>query len=195
VSAEPLPAAFYARSAEAVAGDLLGRLLVSEVGGRRCAVRIVEVEAYTGPRDPASHAAGWHRSPRNEAMYGPGGLAYVYFTYGMHWCFNVVTGRAGYPCAVLVRAGEPVEGLAHMRRRRGVRDDRLLASGPARLAEALGITRALDGHVLDAPPLWLARGRPVPARRRRRTPRIGIRRARERRLRFLELGSPWISRP
>ena len=192
---EPLPAGFYTRGAEAVAGDLLGRLLVSEVDGLRCAVRIVEVEAYTGPRDPASHAAAWHRSRRNEAMYGTGGCAYVYFTYGMHWCFNVVTGRAGYPSAVLVRAGEPVEGLEHMRRRRGVRLDRLLASGPARLAEALGITRALDGHVLDAPPLWLAAGEPVPPRRRRRAPRIGISRARDRRLRFLERDNPWVSRP
>jgi DNA-3-methyladenine glycosylase len=195
VSPEPLPAGFYARPAEVVARDLLGRLLVSEVDGLRCAVRIVEVEAYTGPRDPASHAAAWHRSPRNEAMYGNGGRAYVYFTYGMHWCFNVVTGRAGYPSAVLVRAGEPVEGIAHMRRRRGVRDDRLLASGPARLAEALGITRALDGHVLDSVPLWLAAGLPVPASRRRRTPRIGISRARERRLRFLVRDNPCISRP
>ncbi len=192
---EPLPAGFYARGAEAVARDLLGRLLVSEVDGLRCAVRIVEVEAYTGPRDPASHAAAWHRSARNEAMYGPGGRAYVYFTYGMHWCFNVVTGRSGYPSAVLVRAGQPVEGAAHMRRRRGVADDRLLTSGPARLAEALGITRALDGHPLDATPLWIAAGEPVPPRRRRRTPRIGISRARERRLRFLERDNPWVSRP
>jgi len=195
VRPEPLPAGFFARAAEAVAKDLLGRLLVSEVDGLRCVVRIVEVEAYTGPRDPASHAAGWHRSPRNAAMYGNGGRAYVYFTYGMHWCFNVVTGRAGYPAAVLVRAGEPLEGLAHMRRRRGVGDERRLTSGPARLAEALGITRALDGHVLDVPPLWLATGRPVPASRRRRATRIGISRARDRWLRFLERDNPWISRP
>ena len=192
---EPLPAEFYARGAEAVARDLLGRLLVSEVGGSRCVARIVEVEAYTGPRDPASHAARWHRSARNEAMYGPGGHAYVYFTYGMHWCFNVVTGRAGYPSAVLVRAGEPVEGLAMMRRRRGAADDRHLTSGPARLAEALGITRTLDGHPLDARPLWIAAGEPVSAARRCRTTRIGISRARERRLRFVEDGNPWVSRP
>ncbi len=192
---EPLPEDFFARGAAAVAGDLLGRLLVSEIGGERCVVRIVEVEAYTGPRDPASHAAAWHRSARNEAMYGPGGRAYVYFTYGMHWCFNVVTGRPGYPSAVLVRAGEPLAGLGAMRRRRRVADDRLLASGPARLAEALGITRALDGHPLDASPLWIAAGRPVRSPHRRRTPRIGITRARERRLRFVENGSPWLSRP
>lgn len=192
---KPLPQGFYARAAEAVAGDLLGRLLVSEVDGVRCTARIVEVEAYTGPRDPASHAADWRRSSRNEAMYGPGGHAYVYFTYGMHWCFNVVTGPAGYPSAVLVRAAEPLDGLDHMRRRRGATDDRLLASGPARLAEALGITRALDGHRLDAVPLWIAAGRPVPPARRRRSPRIGISRARERRLRFIEKDNPWVSRP
>lgn len=191
----PLPADFYARGAEAVAGDLLGRLLVSEVDGERCVARIVEVEAYTGPADPASHAAGWHRSARNASMYGPGGHAYVYYTYGMHWCFNVVTGRAGYPSAVLVRAAEPMEGLVQMRRRRRASDDRLLTAGPARLAQALGITRALDGHPLDSAPLWIAAGRPVPAARRRRTPRIGISRAALRRLRFLERDNPWVSRP
>ncbi len=190
----PLPAAFYARDAASVARDLLGRLLVSQVGGRRAVVRIVETEAYTGPHDGASHAAGWHRSRRNAAMYGPPGRAYVYFTYGMHWCFNVVTGRSGYPSAVLVRAGEPVEGLAVMRRRRGAVPDRLLAAGPARLAQALGITRALDGHVLAMPPLWIAPGTSVPPARRRRTTRIGVRRDAYRLLRFCERDNPCVSR-
>jgi DNA-3-methyladenine glycosylase len=193
VRLEPLPARFYARSAIAVARDLLGRLLVSRIGGRRCAARIVEVEAYTGPRDPASHAARWHRSPRNEAMYGPPGRAYVYFTYGMHWCFNVVTGREGYPSAVLVRALEPVDGLALMRRRRRTEDDRLLTSGPARVTEALGITRAHDGHPLDRAPLWIAAGEPVPRALRRRATRIGIRHATHRKLRFYVAGSPFVS--
>ena len=190
----PLPPEFFARDAASVARDCLGRLLVSDIGGERCIVRLVEVEAYTGPRDPASHAAGWHRSERNEVMYGPPGFAYVYFTYGMHWCFNLVTGRAGYPCAVLVRAGEPVAGLATMRRRRGGVADRLLASGPARLTEALGITRSHDGHDLRSPPLWLAEGEPVPSRRRRRTTRIGISKARERLLRFYERENLHVSR-
>jgi DNA-3-methyladenine glycosylase len=191
----PLPARFFARDAASVARDLLGRLLVSEIGGRRAVVRIVETEAYTGPRDGASHAAGWHRSPRNEAMYGPPGRAYVYFTYGIHWCFNVVTGRPGFPSAVLVRAGEPVEGLVVMRRRRGPVPDRLLAAGPARLAQALGITRALDGHLLASPPLWIAAGEPVPPTRRRRGTRVGVRRAADRLLRFCERDSPCLSRP
>lgn len=190
-----LPRSFYDRPVLTVAPDLLGRVVRHATPDGVVAVRLTEVEAYGGVgEDPGSHA---HRGPtrRNAVMFDRPGSLYVYFTYGMHWCFNVVTGREGYPSAVLVRAGEPVDGLAHMRRRRGVRDDRLLASGPARLAEALGITRALDGHVLDATPLWLAAGWPVPASRRRRTPRIGISRARERRLRFLERDNPWISRP
>jgi DNA-3-methyladenine glycosylase len=190
----PLPAAFCSRGAVGVARALLGRLLVSEVDGRRCAVRIVETEAYLGPHDAASHAAGWHRSARNEAMYGPPGRAYVYFTYGMHWCVNVVTGRPGWPSAVLVRAGEPVEGLAVMRERRAVQRETLLASGPARLAQALGIARDLDGHDLRRAPLWLAAGRPVPRSRQCRAVRVGVRRAADRPLRFFEMDNPHVSR-
>lgn len=189
----PLPPEFFARDAVRVARDLLGRLLISEIGGVRCAVRLVEVEAYTGPGDAASHAAGGRRSPRNETMYGPPGLAYVYFTYGMHWCANVVTGREGWPTAVLLRAGEPVEGIEAMRRRRKIGDDRLLTSGPARLTMALGITRAMDAHRLDAPPLWISAGSPVPPSRRVRATRIGITRAKDRLLRFYERGNPWVS--
>ncbi len=191
----PLPASFFARDAGSVARDLLGCLIVSTAGGRRCVGRIVETEAYLGPDDPASHAAGWHRSARNEAMYGPPGHAYVYFTYGMHWCFNVVTGRPGYPSAVLVRAIEPVEGLATMRRRRGGVPDRLIGAGPARLAEALGIRRAHDRHPLRRPPLWIAPGEPVPPPRRRVTTRVGIRHAADWKLRYYVRGSPCVSKP
>jgi len=194
VNLRPLPAAFFARDAISVARDCLGRLLVSEIGGQRCVVRIVEVEAYTGPRDPASHAAHWHRSPRNEVMYGAPGRAYVYFTYGMHWCANVVTARTGYPSAVLLRAGEPLHGVAAMRERRGEIADRLLAAGPARLAEALGITGEQNGHHLRTAPLWLAPGSPVPSWRRRRSVRIGISVGRERKLRFSERDSVYVSR-
>ena len=189
-----LPPSFFARDAASVARDLLGRLLVSTVGGRRCVVRIVETEAYLGPGDPASHAAGGRRTPRTEVMYGTPGLAYVYFTYGMHWCFNVVTDRVGVPGAVLVRAGEPLAGLAAMRARRGTVDDRLLAAGPARLAQALGIGRAQNGHPLDRPPLWLEPGVPVPARRRTRAVRVGIRVATDWPLRFFERDNPHVSR-
>lgn len=191
---EPLPQDFFARPAVAVARDLLGRLLVSTVDDAPCIGRIVEVEAYTGPRDPASHAARWHRSPRNAAMYGPPGHAYVYFTYGMHWCCNVVTAREGYPAAVLLRALEPVHGLDAMRARRGGVADRLLTSGPARLAAALGITRVLDAHRLDRAPLWIAAGTRVPGRRRRATRRIGITQAKGRLLRFVEHDNPFLSR-
>jgi DNA-3-methyladenine glycosylase len=190
----PLPPEFFARDAVRVARDLLGCLLVSDLGGARCVVRLVEVEAYTGPRDPASHAAGWRRSPRNETMYGPPGRAYVYFTYGMHWCANAVTGREGWPTAVLLRAGEPLAGLETMRRRRRVADDRLLAAGPARLTQALGIDRTMDGQRLDRRPLWIAPGVPVPASARGRSARIGISKGAERMLRFYVRGSPWLSR-
>lgn len=191
----PLPTSFFARDAGSVARELLGCFIVSTAGGRRCVGRIVETEAYLGPDDPASHAAGWHRSARNEAMYGPPGRAYVYFTYGMHWCFNVVTGRPGYPSAVLVRAIEPVEGLATMRRRRGGVPDRLIGAGPARLAEALGIRRAHDGHALRRPPLWIAPGELVPPPRRRATTRVGIRHAADWKLRYYVRGNPCVSKP
>jgi DNA-3-methyladenine glycosylase len=191
----PLPLAFYARPTAVVARALLGKRLVSTLGGRRCVVRIVEVEAYTGPGDPACHAFGWHRSPRNEALYGRPGLLYVYFTYGVHWCANVVTERAGFPAAVLLRAGEPLVGIAAMRRRRGRESVEDLASGPAKLAQALGITGAVDRHLLARAPLWIAEGPAVPAPRRGVSVRIGVRRGAERRLRFYERGNPHVSRP
>ena len=190
-----VPAGFYARKTVVVARELLGHFLVSTVGGRRCAVRIVETEAYVGPDDPACHAYRWHRSARNEVMYGRPGLLYVYFTYGMHWCANIVTEREGYPAAVLLRGAEPVEGVELMRRRRhGVRDDEI-ASGPAKLAQALGITGALNGHFLTHPPLWVDLGEPVRSQRRASSPRVGVRRGAEHRLRFYERGNLCVSRP
>ena len=191
----PLPRAFYARDTVVVAKALLGQLLVSVVGGRRCLARIVETEAYVGPDDPACHAAGWRRTARTEVLYGPPGFAYVYFTYGMHWCVNVVTGPEGYPAAVLLRAAEPLAGLATMRRRRGDVPDPALAAGPARLTQALGIDRRLNGHSLGSRPLWIAAGRPVPARRVVAGPRIGIRVAADWKLRFYVRDDPFVSRP
>jgi DNA-3-methyladenine glycosylase len=173
----------------------LGQLLISVVGGRRCLARIVETEAYVGPHDPACHAAGWRRTARNEVLYGPPGLAYVYFTYGMHWCANVVTEREGFPAAVLLRAAEPLGGLGVMRRRRGAVSDRALAAGPARLTQALGIDRRLNGHRLARSPLWIAEGDTVSARRVAVTPRVGIRVATDWKLRFYVRGSPFVSRP
>jgi DNA-3-methyladenine glycosylase len=173
---------------------LLGRLLVSCIGGRRCVVRIVETEAYLGPDDPASHAAAGRRTSRNEVMYGEPGLAYVYFTYGMHWCLNVVTDRRDYPGAVLLRAAEPLEGLEVMRRRRGGVSDLLLASGPARLTQALGVEGRHNGHRFAEPPLWIAAGTPVPRRRQGASPRVGIRSAADWKLRFFERDNPHVSR-
>jgi DNA-3-methyladenine glycosylase len=128
-------------------------------------------------------------------MFGPAGTAYVYFIYGMHWCFNVVTEREGYPAAILVRALEPLEGLETMRRRRRVANDYLLCSGPARLCEALGITGALNGAPLTGPRILMRPPVRRPARPPVVTPRIGIRAAADWPLRYAEAGSPWTSRP
>jgi DNA-3-methyladenine glycosylase len=190
----PLPLEYYARDTVVVAKALLGQLLVSVVGGRRCLARIVETEAYVGPHDPACHAAGWRRTARNEVLYGPPGLAYVYFTYGMHWCANVVTEREGYPAAVLLRAAEPLEGLSVMRRRRGGVHDAALAAGPARLTQALGIDRSLNGHRLTQRPLWIAEGERVAPRYVAVTTRVGIRVAADWKLRFYIRDNPFVSR-
>lgn len=194
MSPEPLPSTFFARPTKTVARDLLGRLIVSTVDGGRCVARIVETEAYLGPDDPASHAAGWRRTPRNEVMYGEPGRAYLYFTYGMHWCLNVVTERAGFPGAVLLRAIEPLAGTETMRRRRGGVPDRLIGSGPARLAQALGLDRQHNGHLLGEAPLWISAGEPVPRRRQRAAARVGIREATDWKLRFYELDNLFVSR-
>jgi DNA-3-methyladenine glycosylase len=139
---------FYARDALAVARDLIGCVFVHDHPEGRMAVRLVETEAYRGTADPGSH--GYRGlTPRTEVMYGPPGRLYVYFTYGMHWCANVVCAEAGLCEAVLLRAGEPLEGIDLMRaNRRATSNDRLLAAGPARLTQALGIERHHNGATL-----------------------------------------------
>jgi DNA-3-methyladenine glycosylase len=194
VNGGALLASFYARPTPVVARRLLGHVLVSEVGGRKTAGRIVETEAYLGPDDPASHGYQARRTRRNASMFERPGTAYVYFTYGMHWCLNAVTEREGVPAAVLIRALEPLEGLPTMRRRRHTRSDRELCSGPAKLCQALGVTGREDGV-----PLTRGRLRIVRQGSRHRdaiivTPRIGISRAADWPLRFLIEGSPWVSR-
>jgi DNA-3-methyladenine glycosylase len=194
VSAGVLPASFYARPTTEVARRLLGQVLVSTIGGRRTAGRIVETEAYVGPDDPACHGYHARRTRRNASLFAPPGTAYVYFTYGMHWCLNAVTEAPGFPAAVLIRALEPVAGLATMRRRRGAVPDRELCSGPARLCEALGVTGHDDGVSLTRGRLRVLRN---PSRQRFGiivTPRIGITRAADWPLRFLVEDSPWVSR-
>jgi DNA-3-methyladenine glycosylase len=197
----PLPAAFYRRPAEIVARDLLGRYVVRELDGARLVLKIVEAEAYLGALDRASHAAGGRRTARNESLYLPGGHAYVYFIYGMHFCLNAVTGEAGIGSAVLLRAGEPVAGEERMaNNRRLPRPPRPgdLAGGPGKLCQALGIDRALDGVLLGGPELALAVGEPVAEAAVATGPRIGVDYAGEAAawpLRFAVRGNPHVSRP
>jgi DNA-3-methyladenine glycosylase len=177
---------FFARTVHEVAEELIGAtLLVDGVGGK-----IVELEAYHH-EDPAAHGFGG-RTARNSSMFGPPGHAYVYRSYGIHWCVNFVCAEEGVADAVLIRALEPTEGLDAMRHRRGVDDDRLLCAGPGRLCQALGITREHDGLPLDRPPFRLApRGEKPEVLR---GPRIGISRATELPWRYAMAGSPYLSR-
>jgi len=172
-----------------VARALIGVIvLLDGVGGR-----IVETEAYDRD-DPASHShAG--PTPRNAAMFGPPGRAYVYRSYGIHWCLNFVCREAGHGAGVLIRAFEPTHGLAQMRRRRGVEDVRLLASGPGRVGQALGVDASFNGRRLDAPPfVLLAADAAVPVVVQA-GPRIGISKAVDVPWRFGEQGSRFLSRP
>ena len=188
-----LPRRFFARPATQVAPELLGRVLVRRLGdGTRLAVRLVEVEAYE-PDDPASHAFRGP-TPRNAAMFGPPGHLYVYFTYGMHFCANVVTGADGQGSAVLLRAAEPLEGLEAMVRHRGLADVRRLCAGPARLTQAVSIDRTLDGaDLVRGTDVRLTAGEPVAAERIMRTTRVGIAVGTDRRWRYLERGSAFAS--
>jgi DNA-3-methyladenine glycosylase len=153
-----LPRSFYARAATDVAPALLGHVLVrGQPDGSRAAARIVEVEAY-GPDDPASHAFRG-MTPRNAVMFGPPGHLYVYFTYGMHFCMNVVTGQAGEGTAVLLRAGEPLEGMEGMRSRRSRERILDLCSGPGRFAQAFSVSLSEDGiDLVEGDDLWVERG-------------------------------------
>jgi DNA-3-methyladenine glycosylase len=193
VTRRPLPAAFYARETELVARELLGMVLECTVRGVRCSGRIVETEAYIGEEDLACHAAAG-RTARTELLYGPPGRAYVYFIYGMHWCVNAVTRRAGLPSAVLIRALEPMDGIDAMRRRRHGRPDRELTNGPGKLCKALGITGpAHNGVSLISSPLLILTGDPVPDSDVQVTPRIGISKAAEDPLRWIVRSSSFVS--
>lgn len=182
-----LPRDFFARDVAAVARELIGaRLFFDGVGGE-----IVETEAYDH-EDPASHSFPGP-TPRNAVMFGPPGHAYVYLSYGIHWCLNVVCGPQGRGAAVLLRALRPMQGLDRMRERRGAVGERLLCAGPGRLAQALGITRQQNGHALDAPPFRLLAAGDMPPVAA--GARIGISKAVETPWRFGLADSPYLSRP
>jgi DNA-3-methyladenine glycosylase len=177
-----LGARFFDRDTIAVARDLLGKVLVREVGGARLWGRLVEVEAYLGPDDLAAHSRGGRRTPRTEVMFGAPGHAYVYFTYGMHWCLNFVTREEGVPQAVLVRALEPGPGVGR-------------CAGPGLVTRALSIDRALNGVALRPPELYVIDDG-APRRRVHVTPRVGVEgtgRWEKRLLRFC-WDSPYLSR-
>jgi DNA-3-methyladenine glycosylase len=178
---------FFNRSVHQVAPDLIGAVLLFDgVGGR-----IVEVEAYHHT-DPAAHSYGG-QTPRNAVMFGPPGFAYVYRSYGIHWCLNFVCEKEGSASAVLIRALEPLEGLAKMRRRRGLKDERLLCAGPGRICEALAISIAHNGLTLHKPPFRLI------ARQEKQEimagVRIGITRAADLPWRYGLKGSRYLSKP
>ncbi|MGE3615209.1 MAG: DNA-3-methyladenine glycosylase [Gemmatimonadales bacterium] len=201
-----LPASFFRRPAERVARELVGATLVSRLGGGVVRARIVETEAYLGRGDPASHAFGGRRHAGNASIYCPPGFWYVYRSYGIHWCANLVTGPAGEGAAVLIRAVTIEGGVELARRRRRGRSDRELANGPGKLCEALAIDRTLDGVAMVDSAVIVGPGdgagfraspiRPANAGRRASppaspappllvTPRIGITKAVDWPLRFL----------
>jgi DNA-3-methyladenine glycosylase len=189
----PLPARFYDRPTELVARELLGAVIQCTTDAGVTRARIVETEAYTGPDDPACHAAAG-LTPRTEYLFGPPGMAYVYFIYGMYWCFNAVTRERGHGAAVLVRAVEPVDGIALMQRRRPrARRERDLTNGPGKLCMAMGITGAMNGMPLRRGPIVLRSSDPVPDADVVVTPRIGIAQAADWPLRYFVKDNPFVS--
>ncbi|HVF68015.1 MAG TPA: DNA-3-methyladenine glycosylase [Pyrinomonadaceae bacterium] len=196
-----LARAFYARADTlAVARELLGkRLVVPTSEGARVSGRIVETEAYLGAEDKAAHSYGWRRTARTETMYAKGGTVYVFFVYGMHHQFNVVTGAEGTPTAILVRAVEPEEGIDFMRERRAVPKERELTSGPGKLCKALAIDRGFDREDLTTSArVWLEDAGPRPRPEEiAEGPRIGIAYAEEYALkpwRFWVKGNAFVSK-
>lgn len=190
---------FYERDALTVAKELIGCLFVHHSPEGTTAVRLVETEAYLGPNDPGSH--GYRGvTPRTEVMYGPPGRLYVYFTYGMHWCSNIVCGPDGECAAVLLRAGEPLTGIDLMHERRATSQERDVASGPARLAQAMGLAKAHNGAtLLRGGHLWCAEDKETDTYRNgpvTQTSRIGLATGRGDTLpyRFVLAGHPHASR-
>ncbi|MBI1368773.1 MAG: DNA-3-methyladenine glycosylase [Planctomycetes bacterium] len=198
-TSERLGRRFFRRDAESLAIALLGQVLVRVLeSGEVMAGRIVETEAYLGVIDRAAHTFGGRRTARNESMYLDAGHAYVYFTYGMHYCVNITADAAEVPTACLIRALEPIEGVELMRERRGGRADGELCSGPAKLTQAMNIDRSLDGiDLVSDPRLYLRRGRLAGNEEIIRSKRIGVGYAKDwadKMLRFYVRGNPHVSR-
>jgi DNA-3-methyladenine glycosylase len=190
----PLPPDFYNRATEVVARELLGAVLEHRSPDGVARGRIVEVEAYLGVHDPASHAATG-LSERNRHLHGPPGTAYVYFIYGMHYCVNTVTREEGLGSGVLIRAVEPLSGVPLMRQRRRGAPDRELTNGPGKVCQALGIDAALGGTRLDRGALRVLCGTPIADEDVVVAPRVGISKAADWPLRFMIRGNRWVSRP
>ncbi len=172
-----LPRSFYQQDTITVAKNLLGKILVDDSSEGTTAGRIVETEAYLGPEDRAAHSAGGRRTPRNEVMYGEKGNAYVYFIYGLYYCFNVTAGNVpGKPEAVLFRALEPVSGEATMVKRRGIVEKKAanLTNGPSRLCMAMDISRAQNKTDVTIPPLYIEDASSVPREQIVETKRVGV---------------------
>lgn len=186
-----LKRSFYERNTAIVAKQLLGKVLAHKTSKGICKGKIVETEAYFGSKDPASHA--WKITPRSKIMLGMPGMAYVYFTYGNHFMFNVVTERKGKAGAVLIRAVEPIKGIKLMQKRRGIKDVRNLCRGPGRLTKAFGITKVQNGLDLIKSDLYIETG-PKGKLQIVRTKRIGIKRGKEKLLRFYIKGNEFVSR-
>jgi DNA-3-methyladenine glycosylase len=189
-----VPRSFYLRPTLQVAKELLGLFLIRKEGRHTFAGRIVEVEAYLGSGDPASHAYRG-RTPRNAVMFMEGGHLYVYFTYGMHFCANVVTEGVGTGHAVLLRAVEPVKGIVQMRKNRGTEDVHTLCSGPARLCQAFAINRKDNGTDLCSTRIWIGREKEKTLEHGvGRTTRVGISKGRQHRWRLFIKDSPFVSK-
>ena len=189
-----LPASFYDRETEIVAREMLGTVLECDTGQGIASGIIVETEAYLGEHDLACHAAAG-RTARTEHLYGAPGISYVYFIYGMYWCFNAVTRAAGWPSAVLVRALEPLDGIALMHKRRPrIKSDVDLTNGPGKLCAALRITGEMTGKPLQRRPLVIREGEPVDDDQVEVTARIGITKSADWPLRWIVRGNRYVSR-
>ena len=191
--ARPLPRVFYERPTKKVARDLLGKILIHRSSEGLVSGLVVETEAYLGENDPGSHAS-IRKSPRNSVMFETAGVAYVYFTYGMHYCFNAVAKPRGQAGAVLIRALQPLDGIPIMTRRRERENILKLASGPGKLTQALGIEKSHNGTDLTGDVLFFSEGPSAP-NPIKVTSRIGLSKGQDLPLRFYFADNAFISRP